>query len=86
MGASLVNFALVYAPSTPTLKPGRDVNLYGNIGYRFDEKLSVTVYYDGFEFKQSRLEPVTRGASAGFVFQPASGMSVIGLKVEYRLR
>jgi hypothetical protein len=56
----------------PTLKPG---------------KFSVTAYYDGFEFKQSRSEAVTSPASGPVsVFQPPSSMSVIGLKLEYRLR
>ena len=72
--------------SNPTLKPGKDVNLYASFGYRFEEKFSVTAYYDGFEFKQSHSEPVTSAATGSVaVFQPASSMSVIGLKLEYRL-
>ena len=72
--------------SNPSLEPGRDVNLYGSFGYRFEEKFSVIAYYDGFEFKRSHSEPVTSPATGPVaVFQPASSMSVIGLKLEYRL-
>lgn len=71
----------------PTLKPGGDINPYADVSYRFAGKFSVTAYYDGFEFKQSRSEAVTSPASGPVsVFQPPSSMSVIGLKLEYRLR
>jgi hypothetical protein len=70
----------------PVLKPGHSASLYGNLSYRLNEKLRLTAYYDGYEFRQSRSEAVNGPLGPGTVFQPASTMSVIGLKLEYRLR
>jgi hypothetical protein len=70
----------------PTLKPGRDASIYGNLSYRLNEKVSVTAYYDGFEFKQSQSESVNTPMGPATVFQPASTMSVVGVKLEYRLK
>ena len=70
----------------PLLRPGRGANLYGNLGFRLNDKFRVTAYYDGFEFRQSRSEAVNVSGIPGTVFQPASTMSVIGLKLEYRLK
>ena len=66
----------------PALKPGRAASLYANVGYNIDEKLRVSAYYDGYEFRDSPAVDVSPFA----VYQPASTMSVIGLKLEYRLK
>jgi len=70
----------------PALKPGGGASLYGNLSCRLNEKLRLTVYYDGYEFRQSPAEAVNGTTGPTAVVQPASTMSVIGLKLEYRLK
>lgn len=72
--------------SNPKLKPGRDASLYGNITYHLNPKWRLTAYYDGFEFRQSQGQAVNGPLGPDTVYQPASTMSVIGLKIEYRLK
>lgn len=73
--------------SNPILKPGRGASIYGNLSFRLNQKFRMTAYYDGYEFRQSQAESVSHPISGpGAVFQPASTMSVIGLKLEYRLK
>lgn len=71
----------------PILKPKRDVSAYAQVGYRFDRNWRVVGYADGYRFRESDAEPVTHATEgAMFVFQPASSMLNIGVKVEYSLR
>ena len=71
----------------PSLKPGPDVSFFAQLGYRFSEKISLVAYYDGFRFRKSEEEAVNHPVSGqGIVFQPASDLSIIGVKLEYRLK
>jgi len=71
----------------PVLRPGRDVGGYAHIGYRFDGPWSAVLYYEGYRFKDSRPEEVTSATlGAGAVYQPASSMSILGIRAEYRFR
>lgn len=73
--------------SNPTLKPGPDVNFFAHLGYRFTEKVSIVAYYDGFRFKKSQEEAVNHAVSGqGVIYQPASDLSILGLKLEYTLK
>ena len=74
--------------SNPILHPGREISPFGSLGYRFTPKLQVVGYYDSFRF--SRSAPVQTNeiatGSPTMLVQPASTMSVFGIKVEYFLR
>lgn len=73
--------------SNPTLKPGPDVSFFAHVGYGFTEKVSIVAYYDGFRFRQSEGEAVNHPVSGqGVVYQPASDMSILGIKLEYRMK
>jgi len=69
----------------PTLKPGKDLSVFGQIGYRFEKNWALIGYMDSFRFKQSNMEPLTiNGVPAGTFYQPASDLYVFGLKLEYQ--
>ena len=70
----------------PTLKPGRDLSGYAHIGYWFNDKLGLIGYFESYRFKKSNEEMVNSSLGAGVVFQPASTMSIFGLKLEYRIK
>jgi len=73
--------------SNPTLEPGPDVSLFAHLGYRFTDRVSLIAYYDGFRFKKSEEEAVSHPVNGnGVIFQPASDMTIIGLKLEYRMK
>jgi len=73
--------------SNPTLEPGPDVSLFAHLGYRFTDRVSLVAYYDGFRFKKSEEEAVSHPVSgSGAIFQPASDLTIIGLKLEYRMK
>ncbi|MBI3526388.1 MAG: hypothetical protein HY067_00270 [Betaproteobacteria bacterium] len=74
--------------SNPILHPGKELSPFGSLGYRFTEKLQVTAYYDGFRFGKSKNVNTNEVATGQpiIVFQPASDMSIFGLKLEYRMR
>jgi len=68
----------------PYLKPGKNVSVFGQVGYRFEEHWALIGYMDSFRFSQSNVVTVTRnGAPAGAFLQPASELYVFGLKLEY---
>ncbi len=74
--------------SNPILHPGKEFAPYGSIGYRFTPKFQVIGYYEGLRFDRS--DPVeTTYVSTGqrvSLVQPASNMSIFGLRFEYILR
>ena len=70
----------------PTLKPGRDLSGYAQIGYWFDDKLGLIGYFESYRFTKSNEEMVNSSLGPGVVFQPASTMSIFGLKLEYRIK
>lgn len=73
--------------SNPALKPGPDVSLFANLGYRFTDKISVIAYYDGYRFKKSQEEAVNHPFTGpGVVYQPASDLSILGVRLEYRIK
>jgi hypothetical protein len=67
----------------PTLEPGGDPSLYGQIGYRFRRNLAVVAYADGYRFTQSPPITVTQGTKTDQFYQPASTMLVLGVKLQY---
>lgn len=75
--------------SNPILHPGKELSPYGSLGYRFTANFQVVAYYDGFRFGKSdpvQANEVATGQGPTQLVQPASGMSVFGLKLEYALR
>lgn len=70
----------------PELNPGGKVSLYGQAGYRFSRKWKVVGYVDSYRFTQSSEEPVNEIAN-GFgpvlVYQPASDMLIVGIRLEW---
>jgi hypothetical protein len=74
--------------SNPALEPGGAVSLYAEVGYRFDPRWRLVGYYDGYRFNESDPVQVTdtvMGMGTVTIVQPASVMSVLGLRLEYRL-
>lgn len=75
--------------SNPTLRPGREISPFGSLGYRLAQSLRLIGYYDGFRFSRSapvQTNEVALGVGPVALVQPATTMSVFGLKLEYRLR
>jgi hypothetical protein len=75
--------------SNPILHPGKEVSPFGSLGYRFTRKLQVVGYYDGFRFGKSapvQANVIATGMVPATLVQPATTMSVFGIRVEYRLR
>lgn len=68
------------------LEPKSELSLYAQAGYRFTSRWSLTGYYDGYRFGESK--PV-RATSASFpgttfvIFQPASRVDSFGLRLQY---
>ena len=75
------------ADQNPRLHPGRDLSLYGELGYRINPKWDLIGYYDSFRFRQSNVVTVSANAIAPgasfIVFQPQSRMDIVGLKIQY---
>ncbi len=72
--------------SNPILKPGRDLSVYGRIGFHIDRNWTLIGYADGHRLKQSQPEPVNELLvimGPVVVFQPASTMFIGGLKLQY---
>ncbi len=75
--------------SNPTLQPGKEISPFGSLGYRLAHNLRLIGYYDGFRFSRSapvQTNEVAMGLGPVALVQPATTMSVFGLKLEYRLR
>ena len=67
----------------PSLEPGGEPSLYGQIGYRFRRNLAVVGYVDGFRFSQSSPVTVTQAGNMFQFYQPQSTMLVVGVKLQY---
>ena len=75
--------------SNPILHPGKELSPFGSLGYRFTPKLQLVGYYDGFRFGRSasvQTNEIAQGLGPTTLVQPATTMSVYGIRVEYRLR
>jgi hypothetical protein len=75
--------------SNPILHPGRELSPYGSLGYRLTPKLKFVAFYDGFRFSKSspvQVNEVAQGLGPTTLVQPASSMSIFGIRVEYLLR
>ncbi|UCH46908.1 MAG: hypothetical protein JSU95_12470 [Betaproteobacteria bacterium] len=75
--------------SNPELSPGGKISAYAHLGYRMSRWWSIVGYADGYRFSKS--DPVTvtevrRGLGTVTVFQPASDMLFLGVKLERVLR
>lgn len=77
------NFTDIGASANPRLRPGKEVSLYGNIGYRVNPQWDVIAYYESYRFKESNVVAVPfPGGTLGF-FQPESRMDVFGMKIQH---
>lgn len=71
--------------SNPELNPGGKVSLYTHLGYRFQDNWALVGYIDGYRFSRSNEETVTEvknGFGQMTVYQPASDMLLIGIRLE----
>jgi hypothetical protein len=74
--------------SNPILHPGKQISPYGNLGYRFTPTLQVVGYYESFRFSKSatvQATEVANGLGPATLVQPATTMSIFGIRVEYLL-
>ena len=69
--------------SNPTLKPGKAVSLYGELGYRISKRWDITGYYDSWRFKRSDTVFTTDGGNLVGIYQPESRMDAYGVTVQY---
>jgi hypothetical protein len=75
--------------SNPRLKPKGAWSLYAETGYRFTRSWGLTLYYDSYRFKESDLTPTVFNpdipdcAAGCRVFQPATNVDRIGLRLQY---
>jgi hypothetical protein len=67
----------------PELRPGRELSLYADLGYRMSRRWQLTAYYDSYRFAQSPVVMLTSGTSAFTAWQPRSTMDVVGLRLDY---
>ena len=75
--------------SNPILHPGKEISPFGSLGYRLASNLQIVGSYDGFRFSRSatvQTNEVAMGRGPTTLVQPASTLSVFGIRVEYRLR
>ncbi len=75
--------------SNPILHPGGEISPYGSLGYRLNPNWQFVAYYESFRFSESppvQTNEVAMGLGPTTLVQPASTMSVFGIRVEYRLR
>ena len=77
------NFPDLGATNNPRLRPGKELSLYGSIGYRANANWDVIAYYDSYRFKESAVVAVAIGGGTAGFFQPESRMDVIGMKLQY---
>ena len=68
------------------LQPKGEVSLYAQAGYRFTPRWSLIGYYDSYRFGESKPVRATSASSPGtqfLLFQPASTVNTLGLKLQY---
>jgi hypothetical protein len=71
------------------LNPKGQVSAYANIGYRFTREWSLMGYYDSYRFGESSGVRATSSSFPGtqfVLFQPASRVDSVGLKLQYEFR
>jgi len=69
----------------PTLHPGKEISGYAQLGYRFENRNDLILYYESYRFSQSNTVFLTSQFVPGvtfFAFQPKSVMTIIGLKYQ----
>jgi hypothetical protein len=69
----------------PELSPDGKVSLFGHVGYRFSRKWNIVGYVDSYRFDRSKNEAaneVANGFGPQVVFQPASDMLLIGIRLD----
>ena len=71
--------------TNPELNPAGKISLYTHVGYRLRDDWAIVGYVDGYRFGQSNQEQVNEVAN-GYgpmtVYQPASDMLLIGIRLE----
>jgi hypothetical protein len=75
--------------SNPILRPRGEISAFGSLGYRFTPTLQLVTYYEGFRFGKSdpvQTNEVALGLGPTTLVQPATNMSIYGIKLEYVLR
>jgi hypothetical protein len=74
--------------SNPILHPGKELSPFGSLGYRLTPNVQFVAYYDSLRFSESPAVQTTEIATGlpTTLVQPASTMSIVGIKVEYLLR
>src|SRR4051812_33366636 len=73
----------------PTLEPKGQPSPYAQVGYRFSPQWSVIGYYDTYRFGESKAVPATHRDFPGttfLIFQPASNIDTLGVRVRYSFR
>jgi len=71
------------------LEPKGEWSFYAQAGYRFTARWSLIGYYDGYRFGESKAVRVSSSSSPGttfLIFQPASTVDSVGLKLQYEFR
>ena len=72
-----------------TLHPKGNLSGYAQLGYRFERRLSLIGYYEGYRFGVSNSVTTTSPAFPGtqfVIFQPESKVDSVGLKLQYEFR
>jgi hypothetical protein len=70
----------------PPLNPRGQPSFYAQAGYRFTRQWSLIGYYDSYRFGESKAVPATHRDFPGttfLIFQPASNIDTLGLRVRY---
>ena len=69
----------------PHLEPQGEVSVYAELGYRFDERWSLSGYYDSYRFGESDpVSVVQSGTGTRFTFvQPKTSVDTLGLRLRY---
>ena len=74
--------------SNPILHPGKELSPYVSLGYRLTSSLQLVGYYEGYRFGRSaqvQANEVSLGVGPTALVQPATTMSVYGIRLEYFL-
>ncbi len=80
-----VHFPDIGFQPNPHLKPQGELSFYAEVGYRFDQRLSLTGFYDSYRFGESDGVGVVEAASGTpfTFFQPKSSVDSLGLRLRY---
>lgn len=70
----------------PHLEPKGEPSFYAEVGYRFDDRWSLTGYYDSYRFGESEAVGVVEaGSGTPFTFfQPKTSVDSLGVRLYYR--